>query len=110
MSGATGRQSAAAGLRAGVVPCLPCSSGDIQFVREANDPMTATAFDCDRIPLGAAISATLRPDIGHRDVPDMREVLGEAYEKVEKRWLDRSPDRDFVFENTLRFCADPNPD
>ena len=80
------------------------------FGCEADDPMTATAFDRDRIPLGATISAMFSSDIGHWDVPDMRKVLGEAYENVEKGWLDRSQFRDFVFGNALRFYTDTNPD
>ncbi|MBJ20926.1 MAG: amidohydrolase family protein [bacterium] len=80
------------------------------FGCEADDPMTATAFDRDRIPLGASISAMFSSDIGHWDVPDMKEVLGEAFENVEKGWLDSDQFRDFVFGNVLRFYTDTNPD
>jgi predicted TIM-barrel fold metal-dependent hydrolase len=80
------------------------------FGCEADDPMTATAFDRDRIPLGASISAMFSSDIGHWDVPDMLEVLGEAFENVEKGWLDSAQFRDFVFGNVLRFYTDTNPD
>jgi hypothetical protein len=80
------------------------------FGCEADDPMTASAFDRERIPLGASISAMFSSDIGHWDVPDMTEVLGEAYENVEKGWLDSSQFRDFVFGNVLRFYTDTNPD
>ena len=36
-------------------------------------------------------------DVGHWDVPDMTVVLEEAYENVEKGWLDKAQFRDFVF-------------
>ena len=80
------------------------------FGSEADDPMTASAFDRDRIPLGASISAMFSSDIGHWDVPDMTEVLEEAFENVEKGWLDLTQFRDFVFGNVLRFYTDTNPD
>jgi hypothetical protein len=71
--------------------------------------MTATAFDRDRIPLGASLSAMFSSDIGHWDVPDMTEVLEEAWENVERGWLDRDQFRDFTFGNVLRFYTDSNP-
>jgi predicted TIM-barrel fold metal-dependent hydrolase len=80
------------------------------FGCEADDPMTSSAFDRDRIPLGASISAMFSSDIGHWDVPDMTEVLPEAFENVEKGWLDSAQFRDFVFGNVLRFYTDTNPD
>jgi hypothetical protein len=80
------------------------------FGCEADDPMTATAFDRDRIPLAAGIGAMFSSDIGHWDVPDMTEVLCEAYENVEKGWLDADQFRDFVFGNVARFYTDTNPD
>jgi len=80
------------------------------FGCEADDPMTATAFDRDRIPLGAAISAMFSSDIGHWDVPEMTEVLEEAFGNVEKGWLDENQFRDFVFGNAMRFYTDTNPD
>ncbi|MBW1885223.1 MAG: amidohydrolase family protein [Deltaproteobacteria bacterium] len=80
------------------------------FGCEADDPMTATAFDRDRIPLGAAISAMFSSDIGHWDVPEMTEVLEEAFENVEKGWIDEAQFRDFVFGNAMRFYTDTNRD
>jgi predicted TIM-barrel fold metal-dependent hydrolase len=78
------------------------------FGCEADDPMTASAFARDRIPLGASISAMFSSDIGHWDVPDMTEVLEEAFENVEKGWLDEAQFRDFVFGNVMRFYTDSN--
>ena len=45
--------------------------------------MTALAFDPRRNPLGARLQAIFASDIGHWDVPDIREVLPEAWELVE---------------------------
>jgi predicted TIM-barrel fold metal-dependent hydrolase len=78
------------------------------FGCEADDPMTASAFDTDRIPLGSSLSAMFSSDIGHWDVPDMTEVLEEAFENVEKGWLDENQFRDFVFGNVSRFYTDTN--
>jgi len=80
------------------------------FGCEADDPMTATAFDRDRIPLGAPVGAMFSSDVGHWDVPDMTEVLEEAYENVDKGWLDEGQFRDFVFGNVARFYTDTNPE
>ncbi len=72
--------------------------------------MTPTAFERDRIPQGAQINAMFSSDIGHWDVPDMTEVLEEAYENVEHGWLDAAQFRDFVFANVARFYTDSNPE
>jgi len=76
------------------------------FGCEADDAMTATAFDRKRIPLGAAIGAMFSSDVGHWDVPDMSDVLEEAYENVQKGWLDDVQFREFVFGNVVRFYTD----
>jgi predicted TIM-barrel fold metal-dependent hydrolase len=80
------------------------------FGCEADDPMTATAFDTSRTPHGRPVRAMFSSDIGHWDVPDMAEVLGEAWENVEEGRLDRVAFRDFVFANAARFYTDTNPD
>ncbi len=80
------------------------------FGCEADDPMTPTAFRRDTIPFGAQINAMFSSDIGHWDVPDMNDVLAEAYENVEQGWLDDTQFRDFVFANVARFYTDTNPD
>ena len=79
------------------------------FGCEADDPMVATAFDRSRTPFGARLHAMFSSDIGHWDVPDMTEVLEEAFEHVERGWLDRDAFRDFVFGNAARFYTDTNP-
>ena len=60
--------------------------------------------------LGASISAMFSSDIGHWDVPEMTEVLEEAFENVEKGWLNEAQFRDFVFGNAMRFYTDTNRD
>jgi hypothetical protein len=49
-------------------------------------------------------------DIGHFDVVEMTDVLAEAYELVERRQLDNTAFRDFVFGNPVRFWGGSNPD
>jgi predicted TIM-barrel fold metal-dependent hydrolase len=80
------------------------------FGCEADDPMTAAAFDTARTPFGRPLRAMFSSDIGHWDVPDMREVLVDAYEAVERAWLTRAAFRDFAFANAVRFYTDTNRD
>ncbi len=79
------------------------------FGCEADDPMTATAFDTARTPLHRPVRAMFSSDIGHWDVPDMLEVLGEAWENVESGGLDRAAFEDFAFANAARFYTETNP-
>jgi predicted TIM-barrel fold metal-dependent hydrolase len=79
------------------------------FGCEADDPMTPTAFRRQTTPFGVEVHAMFSSDIGHWDVPDMAEVLEEAYENVEKGWLDAAQFRAFSFENVARFYTDANP-
>ncbi len=79
------------------------------FGCEADDPTTTSAFDTEVNPFGARLAAMFGSDLGHWDVPDMREVLEEAYESVERGWLSPRDFRDFTFTNPVRFCTDANP-
>ena len=56
-----------------------------RFGCEADDPLNALAFDGRVLPHGARLNAMFASDIGHWDVPDMRGVLPEAWELVERR-------------------------
>jgi hypothetical protein len=58
----------------------------------------------------ARLNAFFSSDIGHFDVPDMTEVVPEAYELVEHGLLDENDFRDFVFENAVRLWGQLNPD
>jgi hypothetical protein len=80
------------------------------FGCEADDPMVRTAFDTKANPFGARLQAVFGSDIAHWDVPDMTEVLGEAYELVEHGLIDDADFRDFTFTNPVRFFTDVNPD
>ena len=80
------------------------------FGCEADDPMNAVAFQRHLLPYDAKLGALFGSDIGHFDVPDMRDVLPEAWENVEKGLMQPGDFRDFVFENPVRFYTDSNPD
>ena len=80
------------------------------FGCEADDPMNALAFARQLAPLGSRLRAIFSSDIGHWDVPDMTEVLPEAYELVEKGLLDERDFRDFVFAFPAQLWRGTNPD
>jgi hypothetical protein len=58
---------------------------------------------------GAKLNALFGSDISHFDVPDMTEVLVEAYEGVEDGILSEDNFRDFVFGTPVRFWTAGNP-
>ncbi|MDO8433439.1 MAG: amidohydrolase family protein [Candidatus Binatus sp.] len=80
------------------------------FGCEADDPITASAFDARRNPLGARLNAIFSSDMGHWDVPDMTKVVEEAHEMVEHETIGADDFRRFVFENPVRLWAEANPD
>ena len=80
------------------------------FGCEADDPMNAWAFDSRVNPLEAKLKAVFSSDIGHWDVPDMREVVEEAYEMLEHELMTEEDFRAFVFENVVRMYGEVNPD
>lgn len=80
------------------------------FGCEADDRMNAVAFNEKLNPMGVRLGAMLSSDIGHWDVMDMREVIEEAYELVEKELMTEADFRDFTFGNPVRFFAGMNPD
>jgi hypothetical protein len=79
------------------------------FGCEADDPLTALAFDAERNPLGARFKALFASDIGHWDVPDVREVLPEAWELVEDGHATPADFRALTFENPVSLWAEMNP-
>ena len=83
---------------------------NFRFGCEADDPMNAVGFSRDINPMGAQIRAIFSSDIGHWDVPDMQEVLPEAWELVEKGLFSESDFRDFVFAFPARLWQAANPD
>src|SRR6059036_798951 len=80
------------------------------FGCEADDPINAWAFNRKANPLGARLNALFSSDIGHMGVPDMTQVLPEAYELVEHGLLTDDDFRDFMFANAVRFWGEVNPD
>ncbi|MDQ1429609.1 MAG: hypothetical protein QOF40_211 [Actinomycetota bacterium] len=79
------------------------------FGCEADDPMTALAFDAGRNPGGARFKALFASDIGHWDVPDIRGVLPEAWELVEDGHATRADFRALTFEHAVSLWAGGNP-
>ena len=79
------------------------------FGCEADDPLTSTAFNTKVNPFGAELHAMIGSDIGHWDVPDMTEVLEEAWEMVDHGWIDESAFEKFVFTNPVDFYTATNP-
>jgi predicted TIM-barrel fold metal-dependent hydrolase len=80
------------------------------FGCEADDPMNAHAANTQVNPFDARIQIVFGSDIGHWDVPDMNEVLAEAYEPVERGVMSEDAFEDFMFRNAVRLYAGANPD
>ncbi|MFA5883295.1 MAG: amidohydrolase family protein [Acidimicrobiia bacterium] len=78
------------------------------FGCEADDPLNSLAFSA-LLPHGARLNAFFGSDIGHWDVPDMTDVLPDAWEAVEEGHLTRTDFRDFTFANVVRMFTDMNP-
>ena len=79
------------------------------FGCEADDPINAWAFNKRANPLGARLNALFSSDIGHFDVPDMEDVVPEAYELVEHGLITDDDFRDFMFTNAVRFWGEVDP-
>jgi len=77
---------------------------------EADDRMTALAFDTKLNHFGVKLKAVFSSDIGHWDVPDMSGVLHEAWEMVENETINEDDFKEFVFTNTAEMHAQMNPD
>ncbi len=71
-------------------------SRSFYFGCEADDPMTAVAFDGR---LGIRLKPFFSSDIGHFDVTDMTEVLHEAWELVERGLITEEDFMEFTFIN-----------
>lgn len=77
------------------------------FGCEADDPATAWAFD-GRMP--GRLKAIFSSDVSHWDVPDMAEVLEEAWEMVEHGLITTQDFREFTFSNIVHLHGEGNPD
>ncbi|MGQ0662815.1 MAG: amidohydrolase family protein [Pseudomonadota bacterium] len=80
------------------------------FGCEADDRMTAAAFNRKMNHFGARVKAVFGSDIGHFDVKDITEVVAEAYELVEADLLSADDFRDFVFGDAVALHGRMNPD
>ncbi len=80
------------------------------FGSEADDTMTAVAFDESLNHFGIKLNAILGSDIGHWDVPDMTKVMVEAYEMVKDGHITEDDFRDFTYGNIVQMHAGMNPD
>ena len=77
------------------------------FGCEADDPMTALAFD-DR--LGLRLKPVFGSDIGHFDVVDCTETVEEAWELVDHGLITEQNFREFTFTNVVQLYKRMNPD
>jgi hypothetical protein len=80
------------------------------FGCEADEGTVGWAFAADVNPFGAVLHPVLGSDLGHWDVPDMRDVVPEAYELVEDGRIDAAQFRAFTCDNPIRLHAQMNPD
>jgi len=80
------------------------------FGCEADDRMTAVAFNRRMNHQGAKLKAVFGSDVGHFDVTDMAGVLAEAWELVEHGLLTESDFRDFTFGHAAELHRGMRPD
>lgn len=80
------------------------------FGCEADDPMNALAYHRQLLPGGIRLRAMFASDIGHWDVPDVREILPEAYGLVDRGLIDTDDFREFAFADPVRLFTAGNPD
>lgn len=79
------------------------------FGCEADDIITASAYDTARNPMRARFNAFYGSDIGHWDVVDMSKVFDEATELVDDGIITTGDFRDFVFGTPVRLWCGANP-
>jgi len=80
------------------------------FGCEADDPSVFRALDSRANPKRTRLKPVFSSDIGHWDVPDMKEVLIESHKLVDKGLLQDADYRDFVFTYPARLHLKANPD
>jgi predicted TIM-barrel fold metal-dependent hydrolase len=81
-------------------------SSNFYFGCEADDRATMWAFDPR---MGVRLRPVFSSDFTHFDVPDFREVMPEAFELVEKRFVTEQDFREFTFTNAARLHTRNNP-
>ncbi|MBV8773168.1 MAG: amidohydrolase family protein [Deltaproteobacteria bacterium] len=80
------------------------------FGCEGDDSMTALAFDTRKNAFGARLNVLYSSDLGHYDLPDMRDAAKEAWELVEHELISEQDFREFVFVNPVLAKTRVNPD
>jgi predicted TIM-barrel fold metal-dependent hydrolase len=80
------------------------------FGCESDDPTVTYAFAAKANPFGARLGAVLSSDISHFDVPDMTQVLEEAWESIEDKGMSEEDFHAFTFGNAVDLWASLNPD
>ncbi|MBT3990058.1 MAG: amidohydrolase family protein [Rhodospirillaceae bacterium] len=80
------------------------------FGCEADDRMTAVAFNRRLNPLGKPLKAVFGSDIGHWDVMDAKSILSEAWSLVDAKLITRDDFRDLTFTNPAMLHLSVNPD
>ena len=76
------------------------------FGCEGDDRMSAAAFEPRKNPFGARLGAIYGSDMGHFDLPDVRDAAAQAWEMVEQGCIREEDFRDFVFTNPVRAKAE----
>ena len=89
---------ASAGVRA-ADDIIDIFSRQFSFGCEADDSMTALAFDNRVLPEEVQLRAMFASDIGHWDVPDARLVLAEAAELLTEGRMDQTGFRRLMCDN-----------
>ena len=84
-------------------------NSNFYFGCEADDRMAATAFNPRLNHFDARLKAMFGSDVGHFDVPDMTQVLAEAFDLVEHELISQDDFRDFTFTNVVELHASMNP-
>ena len=80
------------------------------FGAEAEDRATRGALTGAANHMGARLKAFFSSDISHWDVPEMNQVVMEAYEMVEDGALDDAQFRAFMFTNPVELFGGMNHD
>jgi predicted TIM-barrel fold metal-dependent hydrolase len=80
------------------------------FGCEADDPLNSLAFNRHLLPHSIQLNAIFASDVSHWDVPDMREVLPEAWELVDNGHLGSGEFRAFTFGNIADMLTESKPE
>ena len=81
-------------------------ANNFYFGCEADDRATMWAFDPR---MGVRLRPVFSSDFTHFDVPDFKEVIPEAFELVEKGFINEQDFREFTFTNAARLHTRNNP-